>query len=1059
MTDGKLRKPLVPPEGGVRKAIRHQLAVARRSIDRPESQRGLRAVPTIPEIRVNPSRERKPRLAFRAAITPEAECASIGEWHFDCLLEQPKHIAPEAAGLSVESKEFEKDFHHQTFTTEDPPQRKQCARGIVGGDGVKTYPEIIAALAQANNDAFTRKLLQRVDTPGALRSRLGELGSWNVHNLDLAMIWDEKGRDFVDAVYDDVAARNSPLTGFTEIALFADRFDALKSPERLAHLWDGFARRWPAAGERYYSALESNLVGAAETGDLARTQFYLARLDPHSQSRNAGRKTVLGSALRYACKGRHRHVAEHLAALARTPDEIRLGSHEESLAALTGCVAYFRTIYPPELRRPATPGDGNMAGFSLTSAFIEAARNNQVPLMADIFETTPLDPSRTSFAWSAAALPLKDHPKGEALLFLLDHGWKPDPRDDPALRGALLLDRPEIAQTLWNHGARLSKEAPGELQREIWRTSAENLRAAHKLVGLKEGLAIGVDALCSSEVECGSDKIEVLREIVGMKVDPALRNSRQHILRNAVAGPQLGLAQWALQDLGAKVTAAEIEWACTSANVHLLQLLMGHGTKLEDLYSKDGGTGPATSVLNRTDGHYRPQHVGFLRCLAAQGAWLTPPEAERLKQSPGNAGNEAFVALSEFKGGEVLLENPFRGETIRRGRENVQTWQRRVHRVPPAGLTLKRPYGFRTETFDNVREWVRADMNRGRDNSSNPWKNAPDPEVDAYTYNLTCLFASKDRVLQYLGAHAPNSATPLHDLAQFKLPDEPGWDIKAWGDACLKFGPPMTKYLPYAVRIGAPGTLSETRSRASQFAYKRAAENSTLAAICYELEVTEPDFEAALDLRKEIDPKRASSRVPDITIDGADFEMPGYRWFKAPAGDQRILIAGHFTNCCQAIGEQGEACAKHSAQSSHGSCYFLSKPGKRGEDIVAIGWVWRGVRSEVCLDSFEPIHADFAKKFPLLAKRMGERIERDHPDVPKFTIGTGGRTPRLDYPIVKGKGVPHPREFHGGLRDSKEQYVVFDRQTRDVTTAEINAAELTGAATRGASEPTPANLI
>jgi len=267
----------------------------------------------------------------------------------------------------------------------------------------------------------------------------------------------------------------------------------------------------------------------------------------------------------------------------------------------------------------------------------------------------------------------------------------------------------------------------------------------------------------------------------------------------------------------------------------------------------------------------------------------------------------------------------------------------------------------------------------------------------------------------------------------------------------------MTKYLPYAIRIGAPGTLSETRSRASQFAYKRAAENSTLAAICYELEVTEPDFEAALDLHKEIDPQRASGKVPDITIDGTEFEMPGYRWFKAPAGDERILIAGAFTHCCQRIGGTGEECAKHSAQSPHGSCYFLSKPSKRGEDIAAIGWVWRGVRGEVCLDSYEPIHRGYAKKFPLLVQLMGERIARDHPDVPKFTVGTGGRTPTLAFPVVKGKGIPYPMGFHGGYRDSEEQYVVFDRQQRDLTIAEANAAELTGAAVSRAPELLPSD--
>lgn len=387
--------------------------------------------------------------------------------------------------------------------------------------------------------------------------------------------------------------------------------------------------------------------------------------------------------------------------------------------------------------------------------------------------------------------------------------------------------------------------------------------------------------------------------------------------------------------------------------------------------------------------------------------------------------------------------------------DNITKWKRAFGENPPKGLEGWDPTGVRPKVFNFVRDIMAKEDNAHEAGNK-------------YAYAAALLFGSEDRVMQYFEKWGAPTKQPLHDVirritlptGQSVIENPPtqhdpvlirqprrrhifstDFDIKAWADATLQHGPEMAKLVGYAGRIPQPlrsddgksYSLNKTRDKAAEFSYRRGAEFPELARLCLKYSWGEREFDMGAHLLKTYRHQYAANdnakpdNIPDITLDGKKFGMPGYKFARLPDGDLRGLFLGELTDCCQHLAEAGAACAQHGFLSEHGGFYVVTND---DDEIVGQSWAWRGSKDELVLDSLETLGGRVSRKsWGRLCTAFARAVEKKRPDVSGVYVGASGATPKLEFEELSAEmtALPSPRDYNSYRDSRKRQYRVWQR--------------------------------
>jgi ankyrin repeat protein len=362
--------------------------------------------------------------------------------------------------------------------------------------------------------------------------------------------------------------------------------------------------------------------------------------------------------------------------------------------------------------------------------------------------------------------------------------------------------------------------------------------------------------------------------------------------------------------------------------------------------------------------------------------------------------------------------------------KNYLKWKQR-HGECPDGINSPNPYAFRPLALFPIQRILHEEK-------------IDEKAANAYAYNASALFKTMDRFWRYAekwGDFAEKQV--VHDLIQhIKIPTEGRPDLNAWADACMKFGPKMTRLVKFADKCPTPlkddrggWSYQLTRKEISKHAYSNAHEAPELAEMCFDVDYTEAEFTAAITTldtytytisettcAKERFP---NSQIPDIRIDGERFDKPGYVLRKLESGDPKGLLLGEFTDCCQHIAGQGRECTEHGFLSPNGGFYVVEKE-KTGE-ITGQSWVWRGKQGELVLDSFESLNGHFdVKAITKICEEIAYALTTHTTKLAKpvngLYLGQGGATPAT-LAFNKAASPAKPCDYDK-YRDSHEQYKI-----------------------------------
>ena len=101
--------------------------------------------------------------------------------------------------------------------------------------------------------------------------------------------------------------------------------------------------------------------------------------------------------------------------------------------------------------------------------------------------------------------------------------------------------------------------------------------------------------------------------------------------------------------------------------------------------------------------------------------------------------------------------------------------------------------------------------------------------------------------------------------------------------------------------------------------------------------------------------KRTQSSIPQIEKKDA---KTGYTYKVLRLDDPTAIFVGELTDCCQALGNAGESCMRHSVTSPNGRILVVQD----GEGkILSQSWIWRN-KNTICLDNIEAVQKDSQNK-------------------------------------------------------------------------------------------------
>lgn len=482
---------------------------------------------------------------------------------------------------------------------------------------------------------------------------------------------------------------------------------------------------------------------------------------------------------------------------------------------------------------------------------------------------------------------------------------------------------------------------------------------------------------------------------------------------------------------------------------------------LKDLPEDDRKTDTGEQIRENTAEITQPQkqkkpkkHVSHDRALIAAAPQASAEEIAALiekgadpkaklskaMREAANAKNWGATAFLIEQGARKHLLLPKEKRAVEDYTKSAQKWQKKLRIAPPHGLHEDNPEFFKKSAFEATLKLLAEEGIGGA-------------EANKAAFRLSGLLQSEQRVLQYLKQWGKKGETPLYTLSQdIRLPRPPGakeendapplqpldamtaWvtgifekeepqpepvtpNIKDWGDAVLKCGPSMAGLVKFSRFVASPQKSSDgktwstqsTRAECAKHLYKRAMNYPDLAELCYRYGVKQKHYEQALKLiEKRKIPKK---RMPDLTIDGEKFNLPGGKFRRLSHDDFQGLFLGEMTACCQSIGKVGAACAKHGYVSENGGFYVVESA--KG-DIIGQSWAWRGKKGELCFDSLETLGdrlspEQWAELLKAAANELTEKQNRH--DVTALHIGAGGRTPKELKKVFKDSAKARPKDF------------------------------------------------
>lgn len=302
-----------------------------------------------------------------------------------------------------------------------------------------------------------------------------------------------------------------------------------------------------------------------------------------------------------------------------------------------------------------------------------------------------------------------------------------------------------------------------------------------------------------------------------------------------------------------------------------------------------------------------------------------------------------------------------------------------------------------------------------------------------YAFKALIIFESLSKFDRFITSQGGHYTKPVHDiLTLFTLPNGKNFHLSAWQALIRVYGITVLKYLGRACEIEkklsemdgkenghrAPCSLNEIKNAAARLTYSRANEYPELAEICLEYQVPEKDFNDCLAI--ELD-RKEKDNLPDVIIDGDQFNAPGYYLVKLPVDDPRAYILGHITHCCQSIGGATHKLVEMAMMREDQGFYVLLKRKGSGLslpfttenkidyenfDIVGQGYTWmnryRDFDNDSDAETINLVIDSWENKRPEIddqaAVRMlfafGEQAMKVDPRIMRITIGSGGKTPK-----------------------------------------------------------------
>ena len=137
--------------------------------------------------------------------------------------------------------------------------------------------------------------------------------------------------------------------------------------------------------------------------------------------------------------------------------------------------------------------------------------------------------------------------------------------------------------------------------------------------------------------------------------------------------------------------------------------------------------------------------------------------------------------------------------------------------------------------------------------------------------------------------------------------------------------------------------------------YKNVAEDELeIAKLSSNCGYSQADFEKVQAIFRE-QKKRTKSSIPQIEKKN---EKTGYTYKVLRLDDPTAIFVGELTDCCQALGNAGESCMKHSVTSPNGRVLVVQDESGK---ILSQSWIWRN-KNTICFDNIEAVEKDSNNK-------------------------------------------------------------------------------------------------
>jgi hypothetical protein len=303
---------------------------------------------------------------------------------------------------------------------------------------------------------------------------------------------------------------------------------------------------------------------------------------------------------------------------------------------------------------------------------------------------------------------------------------------------------------------------------------------------------------------------------------------------------------------------------------------------------------------------------------------------------------------------ETLLPHPVQEKR----RERLGTLIQKYKTLPPYALLGLEGVGV---PFIGLREYMNI-----RALFTGNTRTLEDKNLQAYKAFL--LFGHAQRVQSFYQKWQGEVAAPTLQklLEEIVFPGADKWpaiDFRAWGDAFHMHGVKRTRGLfltasPHIKpqRDGNSISLLKTSFINSARTTGKDLPDQTvekITSLALRWGMNNIEYKRALRIyATRVEPANHQHILPEFSIPGERFGMPGTKFHALDRNDPVKLFIGNYTGCCEKICEANdniEETIEHSYMHTGSTFYVVS--GDNG--IIAHSWAWRGKNNELCLDGFE----------------------------------------------------------------------------------------------------------